>query len=299
MKVYDFETVDVFTDGPFGGNQLAVFPDADGLSDREMQSLAAEMNYSETTFVLPPLDPGHDARLRIFNRSAEMPFAGHPNVGTAFVLGRRLAGAKSTLLFEEQAGLVEARLILEGGRVTGAEIDAPQPLAILGTIAAGDVARCARLDGREVLVSTHPPTRISVGVDFVVAEVTEQALGQASPDLAEFARVSANHPGPDPARLSLFLYHRPAEARIRCRMFAPLAGTWEDAATGSANAALAAFLCQISGRSALILDSTQGVEMHRPSRLRMRAWAEAGGFRSSVGGACAPMFTGRYGAGAL
>ena len=86
MPSFPYETVDVFTDRAFGGNQLAVFTDARGLSDAQMQSLAAEMNYSETTFVLPPDDPANDARVRIFTRSHEMPFAGHPNVGTAYVL---------------------------------------------------------------------------------------------------------------------------------------------------------------------------------------------------------------------
>ena len=88
MRKYDFATVDVFTTERFGGNQLAVFTDAAGLTDAEMQSLAAEMNYSETTFVLPPKDPANTAHVQIFNRTAEMPFAGHPNVGTAFVLAR-------------------------------------------------------------------------------------------------------------------------------------------------------------------------------------------------------------------
>src|ERR1700746_1326757 len=86
MKAYSFVTVDVFTDRRFGGNPLAVFPNAEGLSDGEMQSLAAEFNLSETTFVLPPSDPVNTARVRIFNRKAEMAFAGHPNVGTGWVL---------------------------------------------------------------------------------------------------------------------------------------------------------------------------------------------------------------------
>ncbi|WP_304190927.1 PhzF family phenazine biosynthesis protein, partial [Phenylobacterium aquaticum] len=88
MPTYAFVTVDVFTDTRFGGNQLAVFPDARGLSDAQMQALAAEFNLSETTFVLPPEDPAHTARVRIFNRTAEMPFAGHPNVGTGWVLAQ-------------------------------------------------------------------------------------------------------------------------------------------------------------------------------------------------------------------
>src|SRR5438309_4271720 len=106
MRTYQFVTVDVFTDCRFGGNPLAVFPDARGLSDEEMQALAAEFNLSETTFVLPPDDPAHTARVRIFNRSHEMPFAGHPNVGTGYVLAQQGRGRDGVLLFEELAGLV-------------------------------------------------------------------------------------------------------------------------------------------------------------------------------------------------
>ena len=89
MRTYSFVTVDVFTTTRFGGNPLAVFPDATGMSDAEMQSLAAEFNLSETTFVLPPEDPANTARVRIFTRTREMPFAGHPNVGTAYVLAQQ------------------------------------------------------------------------------------------------------------------------------------------------------------------------------------------------------------------
>jgi len=101
-----FVTVDVFTDRKFGGNPLAVFPDAQGLSTEQMQSIAAEFNYAETTFVLPPSDPKHTAHVRIFTPKAEMPFAGHPNVGTAFVLARLGKAKGERLVFEEKAGLV-------------------------------------------------------------------------------------------------------------------------------------------------------------------------------------------------
>ncbi len=107
MPRFPYETVDVFTDRAFGGNPLAIFTDARGLSDTQMQALAAEMNYSETTFVLPAEDPANDARVRIFHRTAEMPFAGHPNVGTAYVLARHGRDRDGVLRFEQKAGLVE------------------------------------------------------------------------------------------------------------------------------------------------------------------------------------------------
>src|SRR4051794_41850035 len=126
MAAYSFVTVDVFPDRRFGGNPLAVFPDARGLSDADMQSLAAEFNLSETTFVLPPADPANTARVRIFHRTAEMPFAGHPNVGTGFVLADR--ARDGVLRFEEIAGLVEGQVTRDvAGMVTGTTIAAPQP----------------------------------------------------------------------------------------------------------------------------------------------------------------------------
>lgn len=125
MKQFEYHTVDVFTRHRFGGNPLGVFPDAAGLDTATMQALAAELNYSETTFVLPPRDPANTAQVRIFNRSAEMPFAGHPNVGTAFVLAGLGRGEGDVLRFEEQAGLVEVRIVREAGICIGAEIDAP------------------------------------------------------------------------------------------------------------------------------------------------------------------------------
>src|SRR5512146_982142 len=127
MARFSFVTVDVFTDRRFGGNPLAVFPDARGLGDADMQALAAEFNLSETTFVLPPTDPTNTARVRIFNRTAEMPIAGHPNVGTAYVLARLGRCGGDVLRFEEPAGLVDVRVARDpDGRVTGATIAAPQ-----------------------------------------------------------------------------------------------------------------------------------------------------------------------------
>src|SRR5712671_6363736 len=137
MRTYSFVTVDVFTDRRFGGNPLAVFPDAGGLSDGEMQSLAAEFNLSETTFVVPPENPANTARVRIFNRTSEMPFAGHPNVGTGWVLAGLGRDRDGVLRFEEIAGLVEVRIERgAGGALAGAVIDAPRPLVLGPTLTA-------------------------------------------------------------------------------------------------------------------------------------------------------------------
>ena len=123
MPAYEFVTVDVFTDRRFGGNPLAVFPDARGLTAEQMQALAAEFNLSETTFVLPPENPQNHARVRIFTTRTELPFAGHPNVGTGYVLARRMDKPPEHLVFEELAGLVRVHLLRDAdGSIGGARI---------------------------------------------------------------------------------------------------------------------------------------------------------------------------------
>jgi trans-2,3-dihydro-3-hydroxyanthranilate isomerase len=130
MAVYEFVTVDVFTDRRFGGNPLAVFPDARGLTSEQMQALAMEFNLSETTFVLPPDNPQHHAKVRIFTPRAELPFAGHPNVGTGYVLAQRDENPPEHYVFEELAGLVRVHVLRSGAAVTGTRISAPRALSI-------------------------------------------------------------------------------------------------------------------------------------------------------------------------
>ncbi len=288
---FAYVTLDVFTETRFGGNPLAVFPDADGLSDTEMQALSAEMNYSETTFVLPPADPANTARVRIFNRTAEMPFAGHPNVGTGYVLAGLRPEAGDTLRFEEIAGLVEVRIERDANGVTlGAEIDAPQPLQLLGTLPIEGIADCLNLDPADLVTTAHLPTRATTGVDFVFVEVTEEALSLAQPDIAAYRRL-ADAERAQAERLSIFLYAREGN-RIRARMFSPLTGTWEDAATGSANATLGALLLSLGEEETARFHVRQGVEMGRSSTLIVTARRTPDGIRSSVAGSCVPVFRG-------
>ena len=290
MSAYDFVTLDVFTDRPFGGNPLAVFPDARGLSDAQMQSLAAEMNLSETTFVLPPADPANTARVRIFNRTVEMPFAGHPNVGTGFVLAGLGRGQGDVLRFEEIAGLVEVRAARDAkGGLTGAVIDAPRPLVTNVQLTPAQAAACASLSPGDIVTANHPPIQASLGIDFFFAEVTPESLERAGPDLGAARRAAAESGVGD--RLALFVYVRDGHA-IRARMFAPLSGTFEDAATGSASATLGALLLSLTDAPEGRFEITQGVEMGRPSRLSVSARRAPDGVRASVGGACAPMFRG-------
>jgi trans-2,3-dihydro-3-hydroxyanthranilate isomerase len=292
MPTYAFETVDVFTNRRFGGNPLAVFTNARGMSDAEMQALAAEMNYSETTFVLPPSDPANTARVRIFHRTAEMPFAGHPNVGTACVLAGHGLDRDGTLLFEELAGLVEVKVERDGeGRATRATIAAPQALSLGLELSAEAVAACAGLDRQDMVVSRHVPRQASVGVQFVLAEVTPAALGRAAPDIAAFRRTEEANPALE-KRLSLFIYAREDSSDVRARMFAPLAGTWEDPATGSASATLAALRLSLNGEASVAFDVTQGVEMGRPSLLHVSATRHGAEIRAQVGGSCVPVLRG-------
>ena len=292
MTTYDFETLDVFTDRRFGGNPLAVFTDARGMSDADMQALAAEFNLSETTFVLPPSDPAHTARVRIFNRTAEMPFAGHPNVGTGYALAAQGRDRDGVLLFEELAGLVEVRTSRDAaGRLAGAVIDAPQPLSVGPTLSAQQVAACVGVPAAKVVTANHSPIQASVGIDFFFAEVRAEALAAAGPDMAGFRQVAAEtDTGSD--RLSLFIYAREG-ASVRARMFAPLSGTFEDAATGSASATLGALLLSLSDDAAAAFEITQGVEMGRPSRLNVTARRGADGVRATVGGGCVSVFRGQ------
>jgi trans-2,3-dihydro-3-hydroxyanthranilate isomerase len=291
MPSYRFVTVDVFTDQRFGGNPLAVFPDARGMSDAEMQKLAREFNYSESTFVLPPDDPAHTARVRIFTPAYEMPFAGHPNVGTGFVLAGLGRDRGGKLVFEEIAGLVEVEIARGAdGKPAGATIAAPRPLSIGRELPVEAVAACAGLAPADIVVSAHRPVQATVGVPFVFARVTGEALTRATPNIAAFREAEAANPWLD-KRLSLHLYAHDG-ARIRTRMFAPLGGTFEDPATGSANATLGALLLSLGKEPEGAYDIVQGVEMGRPSRLTVEARRAADGIRSTVAGGCVPVLSG-------
>ncbi|MBR0643293.1 PhzF family phenazine biosynthesis protein [Plastoroseomonas hellenica] len=293
MRRYDFATVDVFTDRRFGGNPLAVFPDARGLTDAEMQALAAEFNLSETTFVLPPENPANTARVRIFNRTAEMPFAGHPNVGTGWVLADR--AVDGVLRFEEIAGLVEVRIGRDAaGAVTDSIIAAPQPLTLGPEMDAALLAGCVGLAPGDVLATAHRPVTASVGNSFVIAEVAPEALSRAAPDLAKFRDAAAVFTAPSVTvrRLPIYLHADAGPGQRRARMFSPLSGTIEDAATGSAATPLAALLLSLGDAAEGRWDITQGVEMGRPSLLRTTARRGADGIRATVGGRCVPVLQG-------
>jgi trans-2,3-dihydro-3-hydroxyanthranilate isomerase len=292
-------TVDVFTDRAFGGNPLAVVLDAGGLSTAQMQAIAIEFNYSETTFVLPPRDSAHDAQVRIFTMTSEIPFAGHPNVGTAFVLAAQVAKPPERFLFEEGAGLVPVEILSEGGSVVGAELTAPQPLSRLTLFSAEQTAATAALSAADVRIDRHPPQIVSVGMPFLVAELNSRdALRRARPDAAAFAQAL-----PCDGAFAVYLYTRDVSAAeeatdLQARMFFPgSSGLTEDPATGSATVAAAALLADLASErdGELKLRIGQGVDMGRPSLLLTRIRKQNGVVASAhVGGCCVQMMEGTF-----
>jgi trans-2,3-dihydro-3-hydroxyanthranilate isomerase len=294
-----YVTVDVFTDRAFGGNPLAVVLDAGGLSTAQMQAIAGEFNYAETTFVLPPRDAGHDAQVRIFMVRSEIPFAGHPNVGTAFVLATRATKPPERLLFEEKAGLVPVAILKEGQGIVGAELTAPQPLQRLTMFTAAQAAACLSLSAEDIRADRHLPQIVSVGMPFLAVELgTREALRRARPDAAAFARAF-----PCDGCDAIYLYTRDVPAGeqprdLQARMFYPgSSGLSEDAATGSATAAAAALLADLAGErdAETSLRIGQGVDLGRPSLLLTRVRKQNGVVVSShVGGRCVPMMEGTF-----
>jgi trans-2,3-dihydro-3-hydroxyanthranilate isomerase len=297
MSVYEFVTVDVFTARRFGGNPLAVFPDARGLSDEQMQALASEFNLSETTFVLPPDNPQHHAKVRIFTPRVELAFAGHPNVGTGYVLAQRDGNPPEHYVFEERAGLVRVHILRSGGAVSGARISAPKALSVDIHVPIDVIAACAGLARGDILTQAHLPLVASVGTSFVIAELANtEALSRASPDIGAFRAAAERFPE-IATRFSLHLYvRRDGDAtRLAARMFAPLGGVLEDPATGSANAALAALLTSLApGETAdLSYEILQGVDMGRPSQIIASARKTAEGpVLATVEGFCVNVMRG-------
>ena len=298
MKV-EFQTVDVFTDRQFGGNPVAVIPDARALSAVQMQAIANEFNLAETTFVLPPDDPAHTARVRIFTPRAEMPFAGHPNVGTAFVLAQQetvcdAAFDREHMVFEEIAGLVAMTIEVADGAVVGAALAAPQPFKAIRDVDAALVARACSLDPNEISIRRHPPCLASCGAPFVIAEVRDrEALRRAQPRTDVFME---RLPRDETTGIHLYVEYAEAGAEIQSRMFAPLHGVFEDPATGSANVALVGLLAHLRPEPSLRLECLigQGIDLGRPSLLRAVAEKRDGVVSSTrIGGGCKPVMTGR------
>jgi trans-2,3-dihydro-3-hydroxyanthranilate isomerase len=289
----EFVTVDVFTDRRFGGNPLAVVPHAEGLTAAQMQAIANEFNLSETTFVLPAKDAARTAGVRIFTPKVELPFAGHPNVGTAFVVAR-LRGLSGPLSFEEKAGVVPLDLLEdEGGEIVGARLMAPQPFNRGAEVGADTVAAACGLEPGDIDTSRQAPCLAGCGAILIFAELKRRAaLERAEPRSEVFARYF-----PVDAAIGIHLYLRDGSdgVDIRARMFAPLYGVPEDPATGAANVALVGLLASLDPRPdlSLSLRIAQGVEMGRPSLLDASAEKRDGMVTETrIGGRCVPVMRG-------
>lgn len=298
MADYEFATVDVFTNQRFGGNPLAVFPNAQGLTDEQMQKIAREVNYSETTFVMPPRDRKNTAEVRIFTPQSELPFAGHPNVGTAWLLAENpewipglVSGDK--MIFEERAGLVAATVARNNtGTVSSCTILAPQKFHQLHSIPRSVAAPCVSLSDEQVLVDA---VVASVGIPFALVQIANSdALESAQPNIAAFEYCNEHYGYPEEP-VCIMIYYRSESGVVGARMFGPLAGIYEDPATGSASAALAGLLASRDQRmdANIKYEISQGVEMGRPSEIFLEAKKVAGEIESvSIAGQCVPVITG-------
>jgi trans-2,3-dihydro-3-hydroxyanthranilate isomerase len=296
MEIH-FITVDVFTDRKFGGNQLAVVPDAAALTGAQMQAIATEFNLAETTFVLPPQNPSHTAEVRIFTPRAELPFAGHPNIGTAFALAkeseRQGRAVSDPMIFEEKAGLVRLSLMKEEASVVGARLAPPQSLARGADIKIDVIAAACSLAASDIETANHSPCIASCGIPFAFAELkTRTALSTAHPRTEVFTK---HLPAEQVTGVLLYVKDQRGGFDLQVRMFAPLYGIPEDPATGSGNVTLAGLLASLRPEADLKLHLRigQGIDMGRPSLLEAGAEKRNGKITAlSIGGRCVPMMRG-------
>ncbi|MEX2494740.1 MAG: PhzF family phenazine biosynthesis protein [Woeseia sp.] len=283
---YRYFICDVFTDRRFGGNPLAVLPDAPGLDAARMQQIAREFNFSESTFVFP-MGTRCKREVRIFTPTVEVPFAGHPNIGTAFALAQDgligEIGNEASVIFEESAGPVAVRICRQPGDRFWCELKAPQSLSLGDPVEPAAAAAALSLQADDIVTGTHPPRVASVGLPFLLVEAaSREVLRKARPDIPALARLRDAGIVPD-----VHLYLRTAgDFDIRSRMFAPFDGVPEDPATGSANCALAAMLAHLdtTGRQEHRWRIAQGVEMGRPSVLDARTRREGTAIDVWIGG---------------
>lgn len=277
-----FVTADVFTEKAFGGNQLAVIPDATGIPEELLLPITREFNFSETAFCYPPADASHTRRVRIFTPGAEVPFAGHPTIGTAHVLvatgAVRAAGAVAELVLEEGVGPVRVAVHLERGVPIFAqlsvaklpEIGPPPP-------SRGVLAEMLSLERGDVVFGTLTPQAISCGLPFLIVPVRDvDAVSRARVRIERWESTLRSYWAPD---IMVFAPDaQGGQAHYRARVFVPGFSVPEDPATGSANACLAGFLAARSPERDATLAWTvdQGIEMGRPSHLQIEAVKAAG-----------------------
>jgi trans-2,3-dihydro-3-hydroxyanthranilate isomerase len=295
-----FHTLDVFTHRKFGGNPLAVVLGADQLTPEQMQTITREFNLSETTFVMTPEDPAHTAKVRIFFPGGEMPFAGHPTLGTAALLAELnqigAADFDSHITLELQAGLTPVRISRRGGLLNGVFTAPVVPFHAPVTLPSiADTARALNLSAEDLSFNGHRVASLEGGPRFFYVPVKSRAALEASKVLEPYwSQLIKPMKGVDAA----YVYTRGgdgAETAFRARMYAPTGGIAEDPATGSATALLAAQLLTAEK----LADGThqwqleQGYEMGRPSDLSLEADVKDGKLKAvRVGGSAVRMMSG-------
>jgi trans-2,3-dihydro-3-hydroxyanthranilate isomerase len=286
-----YHVLDVFTDERFAGNPLAVVLDADGLETSRCQAIAREFNLSETVFVAAPRDPVNTARIRIFTPARELPFAGHPTVGTAALLAltrapEMIVRQDLSIVIEEAIGEVQCIVRRVKGRVRASFTLPKLPERTGQAPGKAALAAALSLDVTDIGFDQHVAAVFSAGVPYLLVPLRDRAaVGRASPSLDRWPESF-----PDPLPKSVFVYSRESvtpEAAFHARMFAPTFGIYEDPATGSALAAFAGatvlFDHYSEGDHTLIVE--QGFEMGRPSLMTLGLDIERGQLASaSIGG---------------
>ena len=290
MRRLHYHRVDVFTDRAFGGNPLAVFTNGRGLSTETMQAIAKEFNLSETTFVIPADEPAHDWRVRIFTPGAELPMAGHPTVGTSYVLAREHLiprdERETTIILEEGVGPVPVRIEFNEGEPSFAEMR--QPLPTFGARLDDRAAVAAMLSLEESDVEADLPVEVvSCGVPFLHVPLRSlDAARRARPRVDLIDRVAEEHD----IQPQVFVFTREVEhegSTVHSRMFAPSLGITEDPATGAASGPLGCYLVTYGLFPEGDILSEQGVEMGRPSFIHIRIAREDEQITAvRVGGRC-------------
>ena len=270
MRKLRYCLVDVFTDRAFGGNQLAVFTDARDVSPGVMQALAKELNLSETSYVLPARDPAHDYHVRIFTPAVELPMAGHPTIGTAFVLAHehliQTSGTETTISFEEEVGVIPVTLRSKEGRLHVIQMRQPPPVFGSQFSDSDAIAQMLSLD-LAALDATLPLEVVSCGVPFLFVPVKDlAAMRSIRFRIDVWERVLRDFETPH-----VFVFTQEVVvpgSTVHSRMFAPAMGIAEDPATGAASGPLGCYLVRhsrVSSAKAVEITCEQGFEMGRPS----------------------------------
>jgi len=300
-RVLKFYQADVFTTLPFGGNPVAVVPDAQELTDQELQQIAREMNLSETVFIFPPTEPAASVKIRIFTPTQEIPFAGHPVIGAFYVLGMLkrvpLSEPVTRVLHECNIGLFPVELHVRGGNIHRVVMSQPKPEFLAQIDAVEDVYEIANALGlaKGQIASKFPIQLVSTGLPVIIVPVrTLTAVKSIVPNTTAVNELCARHGANGIMVFTTITVEQ--LSTVHTRMFASPIGVVEDPATGSASGALGAYLVQngvVEVRPVTEMIAEQGYEVDRPSRIFIEVESEDDAIQSvKVGGQAVMMIEG-------